>query len=134
MIVSLKNKQKCMDIFKEHKVSIILPPPTRWSYYFDSIANLLKIREVISFACVRAGIDDLANSEYEVLEHICIVLSKYNELIKKLEFRDSKVSKVIPILSSLKAFLNQQTYQSIKNLCETLLKDFESRFEYIFFI
>lgn len=93
---------------------------------------MLKIRDIVASACKAVSVDDLTNSEYEQLSAISKILEMYKNLIKKLESRDAKISKVVPVLSSLKKFLSLQANGTNKNFCDKLLEDFEKRFGYIF--
>ena len=132
LLKTLKNKQQSCDILKDNNAKIILPPPTRWSYYYDAINNLLKIRDAVSSACIAVGMDNLANSEYEQLAAILPILAKYKSFIAKLESRGAKLSKVVPLLSVLRKFLSQQVSFLTKPFCSKLIEDFDKRFAYVF--
>ena len=133
LLVKIKSKGICADILNEKNATIILPPPTRWTYHFDCFNNMIKIREAIAICCQKLNIDNLANSEYEILSELTACLKKYTEIILKLESPTTPMSKVIPALISLKLFLRKASnLQIIEEFRNALLSDFERRFCYIF--
>lgn len=133
LLVNIKNKGLCIDILKQNNHSIILPPKTRWSYYYDCFQNLIKIRDTISLCCNKIQIDNIPNSEYELLKELVKFLKKYKDVITSLESPMSPLSKVVPALTSIKIFLSKRSHLPlVESLRGELQNDFETRFEHIF--
>ena len=79
--------------------------------------------------------DNLLNSEYEIICEIVRILRKYRESIEILESGTCTISKTVPCLENLKCFLlkNQKEFNEMTRECiDNLLQDYKSRFQNVF--
>ena len=109
LLHKIKNSGICADLLKANNASLVLPPATRWSYLYDSLANMIKIKTIISDCCNILHIDNLLNSEYQTIEEITQILKKYKESIEVLESDKTFISKVVPCLENLRASISKKT-------------------------
>lgn len=132
LIKKLKHKGTVVDYFVEKKLpKLILPPKTRWQYFFDMTNSLLLLKEHMPHICSFAQVDNLTISQYDKIKSLNGIFKLYSNQIKRFELHSSKLSDAIPAMISLILELNDHTFENVE-LVNLLKSDLARRTQCMF--
>ena len=132
IIRKLRFKGIVNDYCRKHKIpKLLLPPLTRWRYYFHMCRSVLNARPYLHEICSLANVDILTIREFEMIESMCEIFEQYEHYTGMFEKNDSKLFDAIPSIISL--WLKLKSNIIFKDFCLNLIDDLIKRTECIFF-
>lgn len=108
---------------------------TRWNSSYYMLERLLEQKRAINlYIADNAGLTDLTFSQWELVNNLVTLLKPFEEITKLASAEDSIISEVIPLVSTLKAYLSQesQSFFGIGTLKDELQNNLHKRFHEIF--
>ena len=131
MIKKIRFKGVVNDFCRKNKLpKLLLPPLTRWRYYYHMCKSVLNARLYLPEICSLARIDNLTIRDFEMLESLCQIFEQYEHLNGIFEKKNSKISDTIPSIISLWLKLNSNVI--FKDFCQDLINDLVKRTQCIF--
>lgn len=88
---------------------------TRWNSSYYMLERLLEQKRAINlYIADNAGLTDLTFSQWELVNNLVTLLKPFEEITKLASAEDSIISEVIPLVSTLKAYLSQELRASLE--------------------
>ena len=136
LMKKIKFSQKCADFLKEQKVTIVLPPPTRWLYFYEVFSCIHDNFHTLKH-CAESilNIDWLRQAEKILVESSLKVFKLYKDAIKQLQSNyDVTLSLVFKEILLIKHSLELMSKNNVEisTFCSSLTSDIDLRFKFLF--